>query len=130
MSTSRNAIGWDVEQANFPILVTVFLTHFHVAHALGAVAIVLGLTGHEPAALGLGLVAIVPLGTWMLNVAGHGLGVCGTLKLAAVAYLANVTFMCAAFLGSLRAGMVYVPAAMLPPTAPSERHFYEGDWTP
>lgn len=130
VSASRNAVVWDLEQVNFPILVTGFLTNFHVAHALGGVAIVLGLAGQEPAALGLGLVAVVLLGTWMRNVAGHGLGVWGTLKLAAVAYLANVTFMCAAFLGSLRAGMVYVPPAMLPPNAPSERHFYEGDGTP
>lgn len=130
VSTSRNAIVRDVEQVNFPILVTGFLTNFHVAHALGGVAIVVGLAGQGLAALGLGLVAVVLLGASMRNVAGRGLGAWGTLKLGAVAYLANVTFMCAAFLGSLRAGMVYIPAAMFPPSAPSERHFYEGDGAP
>lgn len=130
VSTSRNAIVWNVERANFPILVTGFLTNFHVAHVLGAVAIVLGLAGQGSAALGLGLVAVVLLVVSMRNVARRGLGVWRTLKLASVAYLANVTFMCAAFLGSLRAGMVYVPAAMCPPSAPSERHIYEGDEAP
>lgn len=127
VSSTEHSIAWDAETERFPILITAFLTQFHVAHALAAVAVAVAAAGFTAPAIMVGVAALALLLLSMHNVAGRGLGPWGTFRLGCVAYLANVTFMTAAFLGGLRAGMVYVPASMFPPAATSERHYYEGE---
>lgn len=127
VSSSEHAISFDVEQPRFPILVTGFVTAFHVAHVVALAGVVLALAGLTTGAAIAGLVALGTLVFAMRNVAGRGLGAWRTLRLGCVAYVANVSFMTAALLGGLRAGIVYVPASMFPPAATSERLYYEGE---
>lgn len=126
VSATEHSIQWDVEFPRFPILVTGFITQFHVAHLFAAGAVITSLVGGPvPLAGAFGLAAVAAIFRAMHTVAGRGLGFWKTLRLAGVAYIANVSFMTAAFVGGLRAGIIYIPAAMFPPAAPSERLYYE-----
>lgn len=125
VSPTEHAIAGDLEIERFPLLVTGFFTVFHVAHLVALGAAVLAVAGAWIFALAASGAATGLLLYAMRNVAGRGLGPWDTFRLGCLAYLANVTFMLAAFLGSLRAGIVYVPAAMFPPAASSERLYYE-----
>lgn len=125
VTPTEHAIAGDLEIERFPVLVTGFFTVFHVAHLVALVAAVLAVAGAWIFALAAAGAATGLLLYAMRNVAGRGLGSWDTFRLGCLAYLANITFMLAAFLGSLRAGIVYVPAAMFPPAASSERLYYE-----
>lgn len=127
VSPTEYAIAGDLEVEHFPFLVTGFFTVFHVAHLAALGAIVLALAGASAFALLAAAVAAGLLIYAMHNVTGRGLGAWRTFHLGCLAYLANVTFMTAAFLGAIRAGIIYVPAAMFPPAASSERFYYEGE---
>jgi len=129
VSSSEHAIALDLEEPRFPVLVTGFVTVFHVAHVAGLLALVLALAGRSAAAIVAGLSFVALLAFAMRNVGGRGLGAWRTLRLGCVAYIANVSFMTAAFVGGLRAGIVYIPASMFPPAATSERLYYEGERT-
>jgi hypothetical protein len=127
VSPTEHAIAGDLEIERFPILVTGFFTVFHVAHFVALGAVVMAVAGAWPFALLTAATAAGLLIYAMHNVTGRGLGPWNTFKLGCLAYLANVTFMTAAFLGAIRAGILYVPAAMFPPAASSERFYYEGE---
>lgn len=127
VSPTEHTIAGDLEIERFPLLVTGFFTVFHVAHFAALVAAVLAVVGAWPFALFVAAAAATLLAYAMHNVAGRNLGPWNTFKLGCLAYLANVTFMTAAFLGAVRAGIVYIPAAMFPPAASSERFYYEGE---
>lgn len=129
VSSSEHAIAFDLEQPRFPILVTGFVTVFHVAHLLVWLALFLAFAGAPLAAAAAGISGLAMVTFAMRNVAGRNLGAWRTLKLGCVAYIANVSFMTAAFIGGLRAGIVYIPASMFPPAATSERLYYEGERT-
>ena len=127
VSPTEHSIAADLEIERFPFLVTGFFTVFHVAHFAALVAAGLALGGAWPFALVAAMAAVGLLLYAMHNVAGRGLGAWRTFQLGCLAYVANITFMTAAFIGAVRAGIVYVPAAMFPPAASSERFYYEGE---
>lgn len=125
VSSTEHMVTGDIEIDRFPILVTGYFTTFHIAHLLGFAAAVAALLGAWTLAAAGGVMATGFLLYAMHNVTGRGLGVWRTFQLGCFAYLANVVFMAAACLGGLRAGMVYVPAAIFQQSASSERFHYE-----
>jgi hypothetical protein len=125
VSPADHTIAADVEIDRFPLLITGFFTVFHVAHFAGLAALIAALAGVWYLAAAAAGVAVGLLVYAMQNVAGRGMSPWNTLRLGGLAYIANVTFMTAAFLGAIRARIVYVPAAMFPPAAQSERFHYE-----
>ncbi len=118
VSQTQRTITRDIEAERFPILVAGFFTIFHVAHVLLLGAAVAAFTGAGAVALALGLLGLIGLIPMARTVTGRGLGVWKTLKLAGVTYAANATFMTAAFIGGLRAGIIFIPAPMLPTRKP------------
>ena len=117
VSSTKHTISRDLEIGKFPKLVCAFLTAFHVAHGLAAAALVLGVLGSARLAAVAGILAVLLLLRSMWDVFRQGLGPARSLKLAGVAYLANLAFITAAFVGGIRAGMVLVPSSMFPPSA-------------
>jgi hypothetical protein len=118
VSQRRRTITHDVEIERFPTLVAGFFTLYHVAHILAAGALLAALMASPLIALALAVgsgLALVPSGRML---AGRRLGFSRTIRLAAVTWVANTTFMTAAFLGGLRAGILFVPAPMLPTQRP------------
>ncbi len=118
VSQAQRTITRDVEIERFPMLVAGFFTVFHLAHLLLAGAALAALLGAYPVAAALGLAGVVGLVPMASTVTGRGLGFWKTLELAGVTYAANATFMTAAFLGGLRAGVIFIPAPMLPTRKP------------
>jgi hypothetical protein len=127
VDSTRHTITGDFEIDRFPLLVTGYFTAFHVAHLSASGAVVAGVLGAWPVAVVLGVAGAALLVYAMHNVGGRGFGVWKTFQLACLAYLANVVFMAAAFLGAIRAGIIYVPAAIFQQTTTSERFHYEED---
>jgi hypothetical protein len=125
VGSTRHTIAGDFEIDRFPMLVTGYFTAFHAAHLAAFGAVVAGLVGVWPVAAVLTVAGAALLIYAMHNVGGRGLGIWKTFQLACLAYLANVVFMAAAFLGAIRAGMIYVPAAIFQQTTTSERFHYE-----
>jgi hypothetical protein len=125
VGSTKHAIAGDLEIDRFPVLVTGYFTAFHVAHLAALGAVLAGVVDAWLVAAALAVAATGLLLYAMHNVSGRGLGAWKTFQLACLAYLANVVFMAAAFLGAIRAGMIYVPAAIFQQTTTSERFHYE-----
>jgi hypothetical protein len=118
VSQDRRTIVHDIEVERFPILVAGFFTLFHVAHALLIVAAIAVLSSAPVIAGALAGGALLSLWPFARTILDRRLGAWKTLELAFVTYVANATFMTAAFLGGLRAGIVFIPAPMLPTQKP------------
>ena len=118
VSLSKRTITSDIEADGFPWLVAGFFTSFHTAHLFVLGAAVAGFFGQPWVAAALGLIAAIQFAPWVNILIERRLGVWKTLKLAGVTYLANATFMTAAFVGGLRAGVIFIPAPMLPTHRP------------
>lgn len=118
VSQRQRTITHDAEVERFPLLVAGFLTSFHLAHVTGLAALVALFMGRAWIAAGLFAITVATLIPWVWILVERELGAWKTLKLACVTYLANATFMTAAFLGGLRAGIVFIPAPMLPTRRP------------
>lgn len=126
VGSSKHTIAGDLEIHSFPLLVTGYFTAFHMAHLAGLGAIVAAALGAWVAAVVLAVAAMGLILYAMHNVAGRGFGPWKTFQLACFAYLANAVFMTAAFIGGIRAGMIYVPAAIFQQLSTAERFYYEG----
>ena len=129
VGSSKPTIAGDLEVDNFPFLVTGYFTVFHMAHVAALGAVVAAALGSWVLALGIAVAASGLLLYAMHNVAGRGFGPWKTFQLACFAYLANVVFMTAAFIGGIRAGMIYVPAAIFQQSSTAERFYYEEEPT-
>jgi hypothetical protein len=127
VGSTKHMIAGDLEIDRFPILVTGYFTAFHLGHLAALGALLAGVVGAWLAAAVLAVAATALLLYAMHNVSGRGLGIWKTFQLACLAYLANVVFMAAAFLGAIRAGIVYVPAAIFQQSSTAERFYYEGE---
>jgi hypothetical protein len=114
VSYGKRTIVADWEWPRAPILACGFLSLFHLSQLLLLGAVVSLVAGWPGPAAATAPVALAVLGPTVRPLRATGLGWWGLVRLAAVAYLANVTFMTAAFLGGLRAGMVLIPAPILP----------------
>jgi hypothetical protein len=125
VGSTKHTITGDFEIDRFPLLVTGYFTAFHVAHLAAVGAVIAGVVGAWLVAAVLAAAGAALLIYAMHNVGGRGLGVWKTFQLACLAYLANVVFMTAAFVGAIRAGIIYVPAAIFQQTTTSERFHYE-----
>lgn len=125
VGSSKHTIAGDLEVADFPLLVTGYFTAFHMAHLAALGAIVGGAFGAWGVAIALTVAAAGLLLYAMHNVSGRGFGAWKTFQLACLAYIANVVFMAAAFIGGIRAGMIYVPAAIFQQSSTAERFHYE-----
>lgn len=122
---TKHTIAGDLEIDGFPLLVTGYFTAFHAAHLAALGAVVAAVTGMALVAAVLAVAATGLLLYAMHNVGGHGLGPWKSFHLAILAYLATVVFMAAAFLGAVRARIVYIPPAIFQQTTTSERFHYE-----
>jgi hypothetical protein len=127
VGSTKHMIAGDLEIDRFPLLVTGYFTAFHLGHLAALGALLAGVVGAWLAAAVLAVAATALLLYAMHNVSGRGLGIWKTFQLACLAYLANVVFMAAAFLGAIRAGIVYVPAAIFQQSSTAERFYYEGE---
>lgn len=118
VSLGKRTITHDIEADGFPMLAAAFFTSFHVAHVVVLAGIVAAALQVWWLAGVLGLIAAVMFAPWVGILLERRLGVWKTLKLAGVTYLANATFMTAAFVGGLRVGVLFIPAPMLPTHRP------------
>jgi len=119
VDATEHTITHALELPWMPGLCLMFWTDFHVAHVLAVVALVSASTGHGwPAALA-GGTALACLWRALRDVRFAGLSPWGTLKLSAVHYVANVTFLTAAIISGFRYGMVLLPASVFPPRRPA-----------
>lgn len=119
VDATSHTITRALELPRAPGLTVAFVTDFHVAHGLALLALVLALTGH-----GLAAAASVALGATCLwralrDVRLAGLPFVATVKLAAVHYVANATFITAAVISGVRHGIVLLPASIFPPRRPA-----------
>ena len=124
VGSSKHTIAGDLEMNRFPLLVTGYFTAFHIAHLAALGAIVAVALEAWLVAVALSIAAAGLLLYSMHKVGGRGLGPWKTFQLACLAYLANAVFMSAAFLGGIRAGIVYIPAAIFPQSSSAERFYY------
>lgn len=120
VSSSEHRIKFDVELPRFPFLVCMFLTDFHVMHALVAVALASALLGFTAPAAGLGGAAFFFAWRYLHDDRTAGLGLRETCQVAALHYCANVVFGVAAALGALRHRTFLLPCSIFRPSAPSE----------
>ena len=126
VSSTKHAVSGDLQTRMFPVLICAFFTAFHVAHLVGAGAIALATMGLMlPAAIA-GVLAILLLLRSMHAVLRMDLGLWRRVKLAAVAYIGNVVFITAAFIGGLRVGVFLICSSMYPPREVLTRHSGEG----
>jgi hypothetical protein len=125
VGSTKRTIAGDLEIHRFPFLVTAYFTAFHVSHLAALGAIIAAIAGAWLVGALLAVTAAALLLYAMHNVSGRGLGIWKTFQLASLAYLANLVFMAAAFLGGIRAGIIYVPASFFQQTTTSERFHYE-----
>jgi hypothetical protein len=118
VDASQHTITRAIELPGVPGLTVMFLTDFHLAHVLGLLAIALAVGGFAwPAALAIGG-ALFCLWRALRAVRFAGLAPWATLKLAAVHYVANVTFLTAAMISGFRHRMILLPASVFPPRRP------------
>jgi hypothetical protein len=121
VSPQRKTITRDLEIATFPILVSIFVTPFHLLHALTVLSVLLAVYGAMIPALLCATLTLASGHLYLQDILHLGLRRWPTLKLAVVHYLTNVTFITAAFLGGLSTGMILLPASIFPPTGKAER---------
>ena len=125
VGSSKHTVAGDFEVDSFPLLVTGYFTAFHMAHLVALGAVVAVALDAWLVAVALAVAATGLLLYAMHNVSGRGFSPWKTFQLACFAYLANVVFMAAAFIGGIRAGMIYVPAAIFQQSSTAERFHYE-----
>jgi hypothetical protein len=110
-----HTVDHHLEIDGLPLLCCAFFTDFHLAHALALAALLSWALGSGAVAAGLAILAAAVFWRHLGDVRRSGLPPLRMVGLAAVHYVANVTFLLAAFLGGLGQGMVLMPASILPP---------------
>jgi len=118
VDATQHTITRAVELPRVPFLCLMFLTDFHVAHVLALLAIGLALGGLGWLAALSAAGALFCLWRALRDVRFAGLSPWVTLKLAAVHYVANTTFLTAAVISGFRHGMILLPASIFPPRRP------------
>jgi len=119
VDSTKHTITRALELPWVPGLTLVFLTDFHVAHALALAALGLACFGHPaPAALAAGGMLFC-LWRSLRDVRFAGLSAWETCKLAAVHYVANMTFLTAAVVSGFRHRILLLPASIFPPRRPA-----------
>jgi hypothetical protein len=121
VSARRKTITRDIEISQFPVLVSIFVTPFHLLHILTALSLLFAIYDSLTPALLCALLALRSVQLYVQDILQLGLRRWPAVKLAVVHYLTNITFITASFLGGLRTGVVLVPASILPPTGKAER---------
>ena len=126
VSSTTHTVSHDLQTPAFPVLVCAFLTAFHVAHWVGAAAVVLAALGLAVPAAVAGILAVLLLLRSMQDVAHLDLSLWRRVKLAGVLYIGNVAFVTAAFLGGLGCGVILIGASTFPPTQNPGRNLEAG----
>jgi hypothetical protein len=118
--TSDHQIGFAWEAPRVPFLACVFVTDVHLFHAWLLAAVVAGALGALAVAAPAAAVALAYLWSSLGDERRAGLPPLETAKLAALHWVANVTFVTSGVLSGLRHGILLVPASIFRPSTPSE----------
>jgi hypothetical protein len=121
IDSRRRGITRDWEWAGLPFLLCMFLTDFHLAHAAAALAGLLLLLSCLYPAGGVAVLALLFFWRYARDLRRFGLTRWQTVHLGVLHYLANVTFVTAAFLGGLRYRLILVQASILAPLGSAQR---------
>ncbi len=119
VDSASHTITRALELPRAPGLAVMFLTDFHLAHALALLGLVLAVAGHGVAAGASGVLAATCLWRALRDARLAGLPFLQTVKLAAVHYVANATFITAVVISGFRHGIVLLPASIFPPRRPA-----------
>lgn len=120
VDSKDHRIKFDIEIKRFPFLVCMFLTDFHLAHIMAAIALAAALTG----AFFTAAVALVPalffFSRYLHDDRNAGLGFWKTVELSLIHYLANAVFILAAGFGGILNRILLVPSVIFRPNGPDK----------
>ena len=118
LDVRQQKITRDLEVKQFPFLVCLFVTGFHMAHLLLVLALVAALFGQLLLALALSCLALPLFWRYLHDDRQAGLGVLKTCQLALLHYVANVVFTIATVAGALKQRIILLPSPILRPRGP------------
>lgn len=118
VSSKKRDITFDLEIPNFPLLICLFLTDFHLAHLFLGIALLAGILGNSLFASVIALIAVFFFWQYLREDRTLGLAFWKNCQIALLHYWANVIFIIATMLGALKHRIFLVPASIFRPTNP------------
>jgi hypothetical protein len=115
ISSKDNKVKFDIEMENFPFLVCVFLTDFHVAHLFLGMAIFSGLIGQGLVSGFFSILAVFFGWRYLYDDRRAGFGLWKTTRLSLTHYTANVVFNFATICGGLKHRILLIPSSIFRP---------------